>query len=475
MRKPYLGTAATCAIGAALGGAQAHAQAGEDSYFIRDRNVSVVDRVQAYNRAEGIRTGSFVVRPQLEVGAGWTSNVFALSDSGLPGLEFVEDESALFGFVRPSVAGVSDWNRHEVRFDGYVEGTGNERFDSETFVTAGASVGGFMEIDRSSELFGAVSFDHLREGREVNNTFLVSEEPVQYDLAQAEIGLRREFGRTRGSVRFDLSDYDYDDVVVVPIALFQTDEDGERVLGPDGAVLPVLNADGTQAFLAQGDGDQDFRDHTAYRATAEAAYALSPDTALVVRGQLEQRDYDGRDQFGLDRDSEGFRVAAGVEFDLTRLVRGEVTLGYFERDFEDPQFEDASGLGVDVGVEWFPTELTTVTLTGSRDVEDSPFVNAGGVVREEAVVQIDHELRRDVSLYAYGGLGQDRFDDLDRNFDRVRAGVGARYYLNDHLALGASYDYIEQEIDLNDETDALGAFGAPYDTHRALVTVTVTP
>ena len=471
MRKPiYLSSAASALVAAS--GAATSASAQEDSYFIRDRNVSVVDRVQAYNRSDGIRTGSFVVRPQLEVGAGWTSNVFSLSDSDLPGLQFVEDESALFGFIRPSVAGVSDWNRHEVRFDAYAEGIGNERFDSESFVTAGASVGGFLEIDRASELFGAVSFDHLREGREVNNTFLVAEEPVQYDVARAEIGARREFGRTRGLVRFDLADFDYDDVEVIPIALFERGADGAPLLDDEGDLIPRLTDDGGQAFLDQGTGDQDFRDHTAYRATAEAAYALSPDTALLVRGQLERRDFDGRDEFGIDRDSDGFRVAAGVEFDLTSLVRGEVTLGYFERDFEDARFEDASGLGVDVGIEWFPTELTTVTLTGSRDVEDSPFVGAGGVIREEAVVQVDHELRRNVSLYAYGGLGRDEFDDLDRTFDRVRAGAGGRYYLNDHLAVGASYDYIEQELDTD---DAISAFGAPFDTHRALITVTVTP
>ena len=440
MRKPFfMGSAAASAVATALSGAAAQ----EDSYFIRDRNVSVVDRVQAYNRSEGLRSGSFVVRPQLEIGAGWTSNVFALSDGDVPALEQFEDESALFGYIRPSVAAVSDWNRHEIRFDAYAEGTGNERFDSESFVTGGAEVGGLFEIDRASELFGSVSYDHLREGRQVNNTFLVAEEPVQYDVARAEVGVRREFGRTRGSLRFDLADYDYDDVEVIPIP-------GE----------------------VQGDGDQDFRDHTAYRVTAEAAYAINPDTALIVRGQLEQRDFNGRDQFGIDRDSDGFRIGVGAEFDLTSLVRGEVTIGYFERSFEDVAFDTASGLGVDVGIEWFPQEMTTVTLTGSRDVEDSPFIGAGAVVREEVVLQVDHELRRNLSVYAFGGVGQDDFQDLDRTFDRVRAGAGARYYLNDHLAVGASYDYIGQDIASD---DPIGAFGAPYDQHRALITVTLTP
>ena len=471
MRKPaIMGSAAIGALGAAMGTPLAAAQ--EDSYFIRDRNVSVVDRVQAFNRAEGLRTGSFVVRPQLDLGAGWTSNVFALSDSGLPGLQFAEDESALFGFVRGSVAAVSDWRRHEVSFDAYVEATENERFASEGFVTAGASLGGLLEVGRFSEVFGSVSYDHLREGREVNNTFVLADEPVQFDVARAEVGVQRGFGRTRASVRFDLADYDYDDVQIVPVALFEQAADGGLALGADGNPIQLTGADGAPLFLAQGTGDQDFRDHTASRATAEAAYALSPDTALVVRGQLERREFDGRDEFGADRDSEGFRVAAGAEFDVTSLIRGEVTVGYFERDLEDPRFEDASGLGVDVGIEWFPTELTTVTLTASRDVEDSPFVGAGAVVREQATVQVDHELRRNVHLYAYGGLGQDAFDDLDREFDTVRAGAGARYYVSDQLSVGASYDYLGQDVQA---AESLGAFGAPYDTHRALVTVTVTP
>ena len=470
MRKPvFMGTAAVGAVATALGGASAQ----EDSYFIRDRNVSVVDRVQAYNRAPGLRAGSFVVRPQLDIGAGWTSNVFALSDSGLPTAEQFEDESALFGFIRPSLAAVSDWNRHEIRFDAYTELTGNERFDSESFVTAGAEVGGLIEIDRASEVFGAVSYDVLREGREVNNTFLLAREPVEYDVARAEVGVRREFGRTRGMIRFDLSDFDYDDVDVIPIPQLAFGPDGQPLLDEDGGFVRATDEAGNGLFVPQGSGDQDFRDHTSYRATAEAAYAVSPDTALVVRGQLEQRDYEGRDEFGLDRDSEGFRVAVGAEFDLTSLVRGEVTIGYFERAYEDVQFEDVDGLGIDVGIEWFPTELTTVTLTGSRDVEDSPFVQAGGVVREDVAVQIDHELRRNLSVYAFGGYGQDEFDDLDRQFERYRLGAGARFYVNDNLSVGASYDYVSQ--DLEDDSGVIGVFGAPYDTHRALVTITLTP
>lgn len=433
-----MGSVAVGALATAMTGAAAQ----EDSFFIRDRNVSVVDRVQAFNRSPGLRAGSFVVRPQLDIAAGYTSNVFALSDTDVEGADPFEEAGAAFGFIRPSIAAVSDWGRHEIRFDAYAEAAGNERFDSESFVTAGAELRGLFEIDRASEFFGGISFDHLREGRQVNNTFLISEEPVQFDVARAEAGVRREFGRARASIRFDLADYDYDDVDLVPLA----------------GIAQIA--------------DQDFRDHTSYRATAEAAYALTRDAALIVRGQLEQRDFDGLDFAGQDRDSEGYRIGVGAEFDLTSLVRGEITVGYFERTFEDVSFQTASGLGIDAGIEWFPQELTTVTLTGSRDVEESPFVNAGAVVREEITLQVDHELRRNLSVYAFGGLGQDEFQDLDRTFDTLRAGVGARYYINDHIAVGASYDYIEQSIETD---DLIGAFGAPFDQHRALVTVTLTP
>ena len=443
--------AAVCALSTAfavLGGAAAQ----EESYFVRDRNISVAERAQPGYRPEGIRSGQFVLRPQLDLGLGYSSNVFALSDSGVGSIERFEDESALFGLLRASLTGASDWARHEVSFDAYVEGFANEEFSDQSFANAGVGVGGVLDVTRGVEVFGGLSYDALNESRLLNNASAFSTEPVPYDLARGEVGVRREVGRTRIQARVDVADYDYDDVDVLVLAR-----------PSDPTVVPPL---------VPGNGDQDFRDHTATRLSGEVGVAVSRDTAVFVRGSVNQQDFEGRDAFGFDRDSEGWRGEVGAEFDLSRLVRGEMAVGYFEQEFEDGTFETVSGVAVDAALEYFPTEMTTLSAAAQRGARPSPFAQGGGITATTLTVRADHELRRDTLLYATAGYGQDEWEDLNQEFERVRAGVGGRYYVNPHLSIAADYLYTTQEVTRAAFEDG---FGQNYDVHQATITVSLTP
>ena len=451
-RTRFQGGAAACALGTAFVVA-CPAAAQEESYFVRDRNISVGEREQPGYRPEGVRAGQFVLRPQLDVGVGYSSNVFALSDSGVGQLEQYEDESSVFGLLRGSLTGASDWRRHEVSFDAYVEGFANEEFSEQGFVNAGLGLGGVLDVARGTEVFGGLSYDALNESRIENNALSVALEPVPFDLARAEVGVRREVGRTRASVRLDLAAYDYDDVSVVRFDDFDDVTGQPRLIFRDVA-------------------DQDFRDHTTTRLRGEIGVAVSPDTAVFVRGALIQRDFDGRDALGFDRDSDGWRGEIGAEFDLTRLLRGELAVGYFEEEFEDGTFETVSGVAVDAALEWFPTEMTTVSATATRGARPSPFVAGGGITATDITLRADHELRRDTILYAHLGYGEDEWSDIDQAFERTRAGLGARHYFSPQVSVAADYLYTEQEVGVQSFE---GGFGQDFNVHQATVTLTLTP
>ena len=443
---------ALCALSTSFMVTGGTAAAQEESYFVRDRNISVAERAQPGYRPEGIRAGQFVLRPQLDIGLGYSSNVFALSDSGVASIERFEDESSLFGLVRASLTGASDWRRHEVSFDAYVEGFGNEEFSDQSFANAGVGVGGVLDVSRGVEVFGGLSYDALNESRLLNNTAAFSTEPIPYDLARGEVGVRREVGRTRLQARLDVADFDYDDVDVLILA---------RPTDPN-AIPPLI----------PGNGDQDFRDHTATRLSGEVGVAVTRDTAVFVRAAVNQQDFDGRDAFGFDRDSDGWRGEIGAEFDLTRLVRGEVAVGYFEQEFEDGTFDTVSGVAVDAALEYFPTEMTTFSATAQRGARPSPFARGGGITATDLTLRADHELRRDTVLYATVGYGQDEWADLDQEFERVRAGLGGRYYFSPQISIGADYLYTTQEV----TTAAFeGGFGQNFDVHQATITLSLTP
>ena len=95
--------------------------------------------------------------------------------------------------------------------------------------------------------------------------------------------------------------------------------------------------------------------------------------------------------------------------------------------------------------EWFPTELTTLTLTGSRDVRDATVAGAGGFLSGNFGLQLDQELLRNLILTARLGYGRDDYEGIDREDKRASGYLGANYLLNRNLGFTLAYDYLKQE------------------------------
>ena len=459
VRRKMMSTAAIGALGVAVSGAfvigdmlvsSAHA----DSLFLRDRNVNVRERERPEFAAPGIRAGQFIVRPRLDLSAGYNSNVFALSNApASAGLEDFEDQSDYFFIARPSVHAETLWSRHGLSAGAYTELYAHERFNSEAIRNEGAYLNGQLDISRETAFFGGISFDRLNESRRVNNGAALTDEPVRYERAAGYAGVSHEQGRFRYRGRFDVANFDFDDV--------------DSIAADSLPVTP--------------ERDQDFRDRTAYSVLGQVSFAVTRDVAIFVRGVSDVQRYDREtDAFGRSRDSEGYTFDVGAEFDVTQLIRGEVGVGYFSRDYDDPAFEKAEGVGVRASLEWFPTELTTVSLTAERDAEESAFIAAGGFVSTEVVARVDRELRRNLLAYAFAGYGtQDYPDQLSRSTDgtpydqeveRYGGGVGLEYFANRHVSVRGGYTYEAQDVG----TDVFeGGFDTDYDAHQVLVTVSL--
>ncbi len=73
-------------------------------------------------------------------------------------------------------------------------------------------------------------------------------------------------------------------------------------------------------------------------------------------------------------------------------MRGEISAGYIQQDFDEVAFKDTDGFAARAQLEWFPTELTTVTVAGGRSIEDSATPGVGGLLSSNLSVGVDHEL-----------------------------------------------------------------------------------
>lgn len=429
------------------------AQSQTQSLFSRDRNISVLQKARPDYDALGLRAGSFIIKPKVDVSAAYTDNVFALSPE--VSAEFGEQSDTYFVF-RPSVGIESDWNRHSLSGGLYSETWQHVDFDGENVSNAGLFADGRIDVNYNTAITLGGSYDWLHETRFMNNSVLVPVEPVEYDRSRAYIGLQQEFGRIRYRGRLDFADYDYDDVQVVDPA-------------------------NSGVFLTT---DQDFRDRQDTSVLLEAGFATTRDSSVFLRGVFRQRDFDNLSNTvlagsPLDRDSDGYTISAGVDFDVTNLIRGNIAIGYMEEDFKDDRLRKIDGLALDAGLEWFPSERTTVGLTASRDVRPSsvfttdangnPLVNDAGFIANEVVLSVDHELARNIILSGSVGYGLDDYKEFNREDERYAATLAATYLINRHFAARLEYAYTDQSTDA---TDALSGLLKDYTANELMLTVT---
>jgi hypothetical protein len=396
------GAGACVALGALAG--QAHAQA-----YDRDHNVSVQERAYDEHAPLGIGLGGFLLFPQLDLSIGFNDNIYAATAN--------ETDDTILG-VGASARLASQWSRHALNFFGGVQTRTFLDNDDDNAVDWRLGADGRIDIRRELYVRGGAAFGHATESRFAGTGPAALVEPIEYDFLTVESEVVYNVNRIRLGAGVEYGNVDY--------------EDGRLFAGP--------------VF------DQDDRDAESWAFKGRVDYAISPDTALF--GQVTRRtvnyEQDGGFSNGvpvLDRDSEGWRYIVGANFDLTSVIRGEVGVGYSDTEYDSPLLDDVDGFAAEAQVEWFVTQLTTLTFNASRETTDAGVSGAAGIERTTYAARADHEFRRDIVFTAGLRLDQDEYQSFDRDDDRSRFDAGVDWYANRMLTLGASYERYEQDSD----------------------------
>lgn len=379
-----------------------NASADAQTNFARDRNISVRQRPREGYEALGGRLGAFAVYPKLNIGVERNDNIYATS---------VNEQDDLIWKVQPELALSSTWSRHAL--NAYARATINryQDFDTEDTEDYGVGMSGRLDILRTANIAAGVDWARLTEPRTSSASPQASVAPIQFEQLSANIAGAREFNRLRVSGRYDYRQFDY--------------EDGRTAAGT------VIQ--------------QDDRDREVHTLTGRADYAMSPATALFVEVSRNWREYDlTPPAVTLTRNSDGMQALVGANFELGSLARGELGVGYIAQEFDDPAFDKVDGFGARAQVEWFPTQLTTVTLTGSRTVEDSGIPGSSGYLSSNVAAQVDHELMRNLIVTGQVAAGKDDYEGVDREDDRLTLGVSATYLLNRRVGVTLGYSHFDQ-------------------------------
>jgi hypothetical protein len=355
-----------------------------------DQNPRLRPRVEidAYEPL-GLRAGAFVLRPAIDVTGGYDTNP-ARSNNAVGSSVVI---------VSPELKAQSTWSRHELRADlrgSYITYPGYDEQPKLDRPNVDARVFGRIDATHETRLEG--------EGRLLVGTDNPGSPNIQAGLAKlpifttvgSTVGLNQRFSRWDFALRGTLDRVDYHDSVLT-----------------DGSI--ATNAD--RNFNQYGGQ---------FRASYEVLPGVKPFAEVAVDTRLRDQQFD---RFGLQRSSRGQSVRAGTTFEPTRMVTGEIALGYLKRSYDDPTLPDLGGLLVDGSLIWSASALTTATLTARTTADEAVTPGVAGTFRRDVGLQVDHAFRRWLIGTAKLGYGLDIYQGSPREDNRYSASVAVTYKL----------------------------------------------
>ena len=401
-------TSATVILSCLLMQSYAFAQ---ETYFERNRYTAVTDRTQPEYDPAPVMLGQFETRPELDLEAGYRSNLFATSQN--------ETEDT-FLVARPTVSGRSTWSRHSLGFRLSANSVNYSDNDDESYTDYGAQVFGTLDMGSSSAVSATVSYDKKQEPRSAAASISNAAEPTEYEALGGQLEATHETGRMRLRGRVGVTDKDYQDVPLV----------------------------------GGGTRDQDFRDNTETITSGRISWAVERDWAVFGEALYVDRSYDEAAAPGIvQRDSEGVIGRVGVNFELPVLIRGDVAVGYQSFEYDDPLIEDLEGASIEANAQWFPSQLTTVTASAQRRVTDPGLIDSPATMLTALGVGVDHELKRNILVGAGVDYANFDFEGINREDDRFTINLNSTWKLNRNIWLDAQVAHIDQDSDVQSFTD----------------------
>lgn len=344
----------------------------------------------------GYRAGSFVFNPAIDLTEYYDDNIFATRTG---------EQSDFITVLTPSLTLDSDWDKHKLRLDtganlGRYAGHSAENYDD---YWAGAD--GRFDITPKSNLFGGGRYSRSHEERESPDD-LVGLEPTEYDVANGYAGGFHRFDKLSIRLGGTYRRFDFEDT-------------------------PVLG----------GNINNDDRDRNMYTGGANVAYNFGSGLRGFVESAVDLRRYNSSvDDNGFNRDSDGYRLSAGVRFNRNNL-KGRVFAGYINQQYDDPALSDISTPNVGGNINWTISPHTKASAFVTRSVDETTLSGASASLSTGGGVNLDHELspkltgNLNASFYDFDYRGIDRDDNL------LSVGAGLRYQLTPHVYLSPTYRF----------------------------------
>lgn len=350
--------------------------------------------------AVGIRHGPWMYYPTATAGVFYDSNVFSSPTNR-------EDD-----FATRFAAGLrahSLWERHALDLSLSTDSKFYREHTSLNETNVDFNAKGRLDIDHSTQLLGKAQAAYLHDevGSLTSPTGAI--EPTPYGFLSGGLALRKEFGRFTVSGGGQVDSYDYG-----------------SVRAANGSLI-----------------NQDARDGQIYTVHERIDYAFSE--KLAVFASLENNKRDLRGTPGASLDSSGYRALAGVDIELTHLIKGEFAGGYLHQNFESPTIGDISGPAYRAMLIWSPTRRLDVHFNAEQVVTTTADTSVTGVLANSFQVGADYEIQPGFVLSPLFIYEKDDFKGQPRNDDVYAAELRLKRAFNHWASASIYYRYLQRD------------------------------
>src|SRR5258708_38113544 len=134
----------------------------------------------------------------------------------------------------------------------------------------------------------------------------------------------------------------------------------------------------------------DDRDFNQYGGVGRVSYDLIPGVNPFGEIEGDTRVHDlAFDRNGFQRDSSGGHAKAGTSFEFSRLLIGEISIGYAARNYVDPRLDRLQGLLTSASLIWNATPLTTAKFYADTQIAETTLPATSGVLVHTYTFEVD--------------------------------------------------------------------------------------
>jgi hypothetical protein len=344
----------------------------------------------------GVPAGVFRLYPSLEIGAVVSSNVRrvatgAKADVGLR--------------LRPQLRFESDWVRHSL--SGSASFEGEKFFDNRDIKTLAGGLQSALRLDIRRTTRADLDWNYTATSTELGSSQLpATATGARLDhVIAANAAVTHDFGGLEGRLRLGVSRNMFGDVKLT------------------------------------GGGTEDNEDRNYTQVSLAARASLKNDGLLQPFGEvsIEPRIHDkSADRNGVNRNSLGMRVTAGVSLADDPIWSGDVAASLELRDYSDDSLVTAIAPGLVANVTWRPTDLTRFEFNAGASLSETVAAGISANKNWSFGTTVTHSLRENLDITA--GL-RSAFERSGGETNITSTGtMGVNWTVNPNVVLGTSYE-----------------------------------